>query len=819
MPDQSNRNEAQTRLDLITPALKEAGWEVADGSHIRVEVIAPGRLQGAGRRRDKQSIADYVLVYKNQKLAVVEAKHEDAPVTEGLGQAKEYADKLQTPFAFSTNGHGIYRVDMRNGAEGDVAQFPTPDELWEAVYGASEARERHWREQFSAVPLSDKGGQWQARYYQHNAITKTLDAIGAGQSRILLTLATGTGKTAIAFQIAWKLFQSRWSLGNWRSSQDEQTRARRPRILFLADRNNLADQAFNEFSAFPDDALVRIAPEEIRKRGSVPKNAHVFFTIFQTFMSGSDAHGNPKPSFGDYAPDFFDFIIIDECHRGGANDESSWRAIMEYFAPAVQLGLTATPKRDDNIDTYNYFGEPVYIYSLKQGINDGYLTPFKVKQFATTIDEYVYTSDDDVMEGEVDTRKLYIEEDFNRNIEIKQRENKRVDLFMDDIDQSQKTLVFCANQRHALLIRDLINQVKRSTDPNYCVRVTADDGKRGDANLRAFRDNEKTIPTVLTTSKKLTTGVDARNVRNIVLLRPINTIIEFKQIIGRGTRLFDGKEHFTIYDFVKVCGHFHDPQWDGEPVELEPCAVCDHYPCQCEPPPPQPCAQCGKQPCACIEPPPEPCRVCAQSPCVCQKMVKIKLADGKERDIQHMMATSFWHPDGTPMSAEQFLNSLYRDLPALFQDEDELRRLWSRPDTRRQLLDGLTEKGYGRQQLAELSGLINAEKSDLYDVLAYIAYDLPPISRAQRVGMCEVSIRANYDYQQREFLTFVLNQYVNEGVGELDDERLTNLIKLKYHTIPDAIAELGAVEGIREMFVGFQKHLYESPAARQPGQF
>jgi type I restriction enzyme, R subunit len=327
-----------------------------------------------------------------------------------------------------------------------------------------------------------------ADYYQHNAIENTLEAIANGRKRILLTLATGTGKTFIAFQLTWKLFQSRWNLSG------EPTR--RPRILFLADRNILADQAYNAFSAFAEDALVRIAPDEIRKRGRVPKNGSVFFTIFQTFMTGRDAEGNPAPSFGDYPPDFFDFIVIDECHRGGAN-EGNWRGILEYFAPAVQLGLTATPKRRGNVDTYAYFGEPVYIYSLKEGINDGYLTPFKVKQIATTLDHYVYTADDQLIEGEVEEGRRYTEDDFNRVIEIKEREKYRVKLFMDAIDQKQKTLVFCATQEHALAVRDLINQMKTSKDPNYCVRVTANDGALGDQHLRAFQDNEKTIPTIL----------------------------------------------------------------------------------------------------------------------------------------------------------------------------------------------------------------------------------------------------------------------------------------------------------------------------------
>src|SRR4051795_12044393 len=256
----------------------------------------------------------------------------------------------------------------------------------------------------------------------NEAETRAEDAISTGRDRILLTLATGTGKTFIAFQIAWKLFHSRWNLSREPS--------RRPRILFLADRNILADQAYNAFSAFPEDAMVRIAPDEISKKGKVPKNGSLFFTIFQTFMSGPPKEGQPSPYFGEYPPDFFDFIVVDECHRGGAKDESNWRGILEYFAPAVQLGLTATPKRRDNIDTYAYFGAPVYTYSLREGINDGFLTPFRVRQISTTLDEYVYVPDDQIVEGDIETGKRYVEKDFNKIIEIKAREKKRVELFM-----------------------------------------------------------------------------------------------------------------------------------------------------------------------------------------------------------------------------------------------------------------------------------------------------------------------------------------------------------------------------------------------------
>jgi type I restriction enzyme, R subunit len=569
-------NEAETRAEHIDPALKAAGWGVVEGSRVlREHGITLGRLQpgvsGGGKGgpslRAKAEIADYVLVYRNTKLAVIEAKAWDKLHSEGASQAKRYAAKLALRFAYASNGRAIYGIDMATGAEGDVAVYPSPEELWKLTFAEANA----WRDRFATVPFEDKGGTWQGRYYQDIAITRVLEAIETGRNRILLTLATGTGKTFIAFQLAWKLFQSRWNLRDWRTSVEP---TRRPRILFLADRNILADQAYNAFSAFPDDALVRIDPADIRKKGRVPKNGSIFFTIFQTFMSGTPLDGRPAPYFGEYPADFFDFIIIDECHRGGANDEGTWRAILDYFAPAVQLGLTATPKRSLNADTYAYFGEPVFMYSLKEGINDGFLTPFKVKQIATTLDDYVYTPDDEVVEGEIEVGKRYEEKDFNKVIEITEREAYRVKLLMGMINQREKTLVFCATQAHALAVRDLINQAKtldsHGRDPLYCVRVTANDGAMGDQHLRDFQDNEKTIPTILTTSQKLSTGVDARNVRNIVLLRPINSMIEFKQIIGRGTRLYDGKDHFTIYDFVRAHHHFADPEWDGEPLEPEP---------------------------------------------------------------------------------------------------------------------------------------------------------------------------------------------------------------------------------------------------------
>jgi type I restriction enzyme R subunit len=789
-------NESETRAELIDPKLKACGWGVVEGSKILREYnITAGKIQTGGGR-SKKIIADYVLVYKGIKLAVVEAKSNDLVVGEGVAQAKQYAEKLTLETTYSTNGKEIYSICMKTGAEGLVNNYLSPEELWHKTF----AVQNEWREKFANVPFEDKSGSWQLRYYQEIAVKNTLEALANNKERILLTLATGTGKTAIAFQIAWKLFQTRWNL--------KRDGSRRPRILFLADRNILADQAFNSFSAFPEDALVRIKPSEIKKKGNVPTNGSIFFTIFQSFMSGTDKDGNPAPYFGSYPPDYFDFIIIDECHRGGANDEGNWRAILNYFAPAVQLGLTATPKRQDNVDTYKYFGEPVYIYSLKEGINDGFLTPFKVKRIKTTLDDYTYTSDDQIVEGEIVEGRTYTESDFNRIIEIKEREAKRVQIYMDEANQKEKAIIFCATQDHASAVRDLVNQYKTSTNPNYCVRVTANDGEIGEQFLREFQDNEKTIPTILTTSQKLSTGVDARNIRNIVLMRPVNSMIEFKQIVGRGTRMFDGKEFFTIYDYVDAYHHFADPEWDGEPLEPEP----DSEPKQPKPP----CKVCNKRPCECEKPEKEPCDICGELFCNCskQKKVKIKLRDGKEREIQSMISTSFWGADGKPISAEQFLNNLFGELPNLFKSEAELRTLWSNPMTRKVLLEKLDSAGFPKSDLLIVQSLVNMENSDLFDVLEYVFNgNYNSLTREQRVAASQATIFALLDNKQKEFIEFVLSKYVETGVEELDQDKLPILLTNKYQSLEDAKEVLGNVGDISKLFIEFQKYLYEERVA------
>jgi len=769
-------NEAETRAEHIDPALTAAGWGVIAGSKVRREVIITlGRLQGGGNRA-RGDIADYVLEHNNRRLAVVEAKRWDAPYTEGVGQAKKYSGKLTARFAYSTNGQKIYQIDMETGKEGDIASFPSPDELWDIIF--SKANE--WQDKFNSTSFPIKSPNNPPRYYQEIAANRVLDAIAYNKTRMLLTLATGAGKTSIAFWIAWKLFEHRWTL--------QGDSGRRPRILFLADRNGLANQALNDFSDFDEGVCVRIDPSEVSKKKHVPTNGSIFFTIFQTFMS----EGSGQVNYGSYPPDFFDLIIVDECHRGGANDEGNWRKILEYFSPAVQLGLTATPKRKLNVDTYKYFGDPLYTYSLKEGIGDGFLTPFRVEQIATTIDEYTYVPDDQVIEGEVDDEKRYAEKDFNKSIVIRERERKRVEIFLNKINPNDKTLVFCASQEHALLVRDLINQMKKIPHPDYCHRVTANDGAIGDQHLKDFQNNDNTIPTILTTSQKLSTGVDARNVRNIVLMRPINSMIEFKQIIGRGTRLYDGKDYFTIYDFVEAYKLFNDSEWDGEPIEPEPRkpkskskdgeANSDDTATDDEDEPDKP------------------------------KKLVIKLADGKERQIQFMSATNFIGPDGKLISSAQFIQLLYDTLilPEHLKSEDHLRTVWSDPATRKALLEGLAEAGFSRESLSTIQGLISAERSDLYDVLQFIAFSKPTMTRAKRVEISKSDVYVDLDQHQREFVDFVLSQYIELGVDELDQDKLPKLIQLRYQSLSEGLEKIGGIEKAKSAFIGFQRHLYES---------
>jgi type I restriction enzyme, R subunit len=735
--------EADTRAKYIDPALKESGWEYDGTSTVSREVrvrrefsITEGRILGGGKR-GKLKIADYVLEYKGVRLAVVEAKKFDLNYTEGTAQAIEYAKKLQIPYAYSTNGQKIRQINMATGEEKDVENYPRPEELLASL----KEPVNEWRDEFRSVPFENKGQS--VRYFAQLAVEKTLDSIASGDKRILLTLATGTGKTRIAFHIAWKLFQTRWTITG--------EKKRRPRILFLADRNILANQAYNEFSAFTEDERIRISPKSIAKRKSVPTNANIFFTIFQTFMTGLEG----KPNFGEYPQDFFDVIIVDECHRGGANDESNWRDILEYFASAVQIGLTATPKRKDNVDTYKYFGDPKFVYKLKDGIEDGFLTPFRVRKYTTNIDEYVYDPEDDVLEGDIEAGEEYTDGDWNTKIEIRQREEYLINLFMKNIGTNEKTIVFCANQNHAALIRDIINEKKQNANPTYCVRVTANDGELGEDYLRTFQDNEKTI--------------------------------EFKQIIGRGTRLYDGKDYFTIHDFFNASHNFYDPEWDGDPDIPVDGGIIDGP--NVGPTGPGGVGGGTSRP---------------------EKIV-VRLSNGKELAFQNITEKMFYSVDGKTMTLAEFIQSLFNtlDMPEFFRNEEKLREIWSAPGTRKQLLQNLENAGFPKKQLEDIQDLIDAKSSDLFDVLEYVKYHFTPIMREARAVISRSIMETELTAKQMEFVDFLVQQYVIAGVDELDDSKLETLLAIKYKTATEGVAILGSVDIARNIFLTFQKHLYK----------
>ena len=758
-------SEQDTRRQLIDPKLKEAGWEVVEGSRIITErYFTNGRLTQSGRQA--KSRYDYVLIYKNVKLAVVEAKKSGMSYGDAVGQVKDYNEQLKLPFAYVTDGNEIREMHYVGDAchEQDVAAFPSPEEMYQRAFPENNEVE----DALSQIPFNRSGGK-EPRYYQELAINRTISALGRGKKKILLTLATGTGKTYIAFQIVWKLFEAKWSQSGLGK--------RMPRILFLADRNVLADQAKGSFGQFPDNMLQKIKPGTDK----APTNGSIFFGIFQALMTG-----DPK-LYKQYPEDFFDLVIVDECHRGGAAEGSNWQGILDHF-DAAKLGLTATPRRDENADSYEYFGDPVYEYSLKQGVEDGFLSPFKTHIFSTSYDTYIYSDDDEVLMGEPEQGKTYTSSEFNRKIEIRAREKKRVQLFLQYMNPDDKTIIFCATVRHAQLIADIINEEVEDRPANYCVRVTSDDGVVGDNHLRTFQDNDKKLPTILTTSRKLSTGVDALNVRNIVLFRPVNSMIEFKQIIGRGTRTYEGKFFFTVYDFEGASDHYSDPEWDGPPLERE-----------------------GGMP----TPAPTPTPPLGEDDDDDNgddkktKLIKIKLSDGHERDITYTDKV-LYNAHNKPVTLEEFIETLFDEsIPELFENEAKLQQIWSLPKTRAELLIKLREVGYGEGQLKSVQALVGAKECDIYDVLRHISFRKNMLKRSDRMLNTREVYYPTIDKPHQEFIDFIGHQYINRGVWELSQENLPKLIELRYGTIADGTNNLGDISLIKNVYNEFQESLYK----------
>lgn len=762
-------SESDTRANYIDPKLHESQWEPI---HIVREYYFTDGRKLLGNKRGKRLFLDYLLKYNNTNLAIVEAKKLDDHPTKGLQQALEYAEKLDISFVYATNGVRIYEFDRRLGKGDYIDDFPTPKDLYNRFFGKT----NQLKEQLHNIPFL-LTGNFGPRYYQEIAVNKTMESIADGQDRILLTLATGTGKTFIAFQIVHKLLQAKWNLdGN----------DRRPRILFLADRNVLADQAINTFNPYEND-VIKIDGEEVRKRnGVVPTNAYIFFAIYQAIADREDIGGY----YSKYPSDFFDLVIIDECHRGSANEEGSWRAILDHFSPAIHLGMTATPKRDDNVDTYQYFGKPIYEYSLKEGIQDGFLTPYKVKRVTTNIDEYIHTNDSRILQGEV-TKDRYEIKDFNRSITINQRTDLEARTILEQIGKMDKTIVFCANQDHALDLRDFINKHKTVSDPNYCVRVTSDEGKHGRELLEMFQDNDKDIPVILTSSKMLTTGVDARNVRNIVLTAPIGSMVEFKQIIGRGTRVFDGKDFFTIIDFVGATNLFYDTAWDGEAEEVEEGGT------RGETKPKEP-----KEPKV-----DEPGESYERK----EKLI-VELSNGRKLKVTDV-DTRYIDENGRPLTAREFLEKLIGELPGIYTDVEQLRSIWSNPDSRSDLLIKLADLGFDKAQLNDLRNMIATPDCDIFDVLAHISFSSDLMTRKQRVEFVKGDPKVFEVYKNleaKEFLEFVLKHYEKFGIEELRRDKLGDLVTLKLGTAKDAKNAFGNMDVLIGAYYKIQENIYRA---------
>jgi type I restriction enzyme R subunit len=760
-------NEEDTRANYIDPMLQRCDWKP---EHIiRGYYFTDGRRLLGGKRGERK-YADYLLKHRNVNLAIIEAKKLTLEPTEGLQQAVDYAQILQIRFVYSTNGLRHYEFDMELGRGTFVDGIPTPDVLYERVMSESHGL----KEQLLNQPF-DLNGTNKPHYYQVNAVNKVMEAIANKQQRILITLATGTGKTFIAYQIVHKLFQTRWNLDRT---------DRRPKILFLADRNILANQAINTFNPYEKD-LVKIDGSEVRRRnGIVPTNANLFFAIYQAIAEKEDIGGYYKQ----YPKDFFDLVIIDECHRGSANEQGTWRAILDHFSTAIHLGMTATPKNDANVDTYAYFGKAVYEYSLINGINDGFLTPYKVKRITTNIDEYIVSDRDEVVRGEHE-QSYYALSDFERKLVLPQRTDLIAYTIIEQINTMDKTIVFCVNQRHALQMRDNINLHKKANDPHYCVRVTSDENELGRQFLERFQDNDKDIPVILTSSQMLTTGVDARNVRNIVLVREIKNMVEFKQIIGRGTRLFEGKDYFTIIDFTGATNLFHDPAWDGELIDSDedgPRRVTGRP----RPIPPDP-----------IYPPLPP-----------KEHVEVVIKNGKRFRVTDI-ETRFIDASGKPLTAKEFLEKLLDSTPELYLTAEELREQWSNPDKRDILLKKLEDQGFDRQHLTLMREVISAKDCDIFDVLSYLSFSSEMLTRSQRVHLAQAdhSFDVITNVRARDFMRFVLQRYEKDDIDELKRDKLGELIKLNNLGTPREAAQLfGGSDKLVEAFYKLQETLYKA---------
>lgn len=756
--------EADTCREFVTPRLMDSGWGNAPHVIGEQRTFTNGRIYVVGGkvRRGKQKRADYILYYRRDfPLAVVEAKEIGLPAETGVQQAREYAEILGLKFAYATNGHRIIEIDYTTGTEREVERYATPDELFARLNTSAQIPQDSSK--YLLEPFNLISGKV-PRYYQQIAINRVIEAILLGQKRILATLATGTGKTCVAFQICWKLWNSRWnSKGEYR----------RPKILFLADRNILVDDPMAKMFAPFADARHKISG------GDTSQSRDMYFGIYQALTTSN------ADVFREYRPDFFDLIIIDECHRGSSRDESAWRAVLDYFKPAIQFGMTATPLREESRDSYEYFGNPVYTYSLRQGIEDGFLAPYRVHRVITTVDAAGWRPSKDELDrfGRPVPDEEYQTKDFERVVALRSR-TKAIAKHLTDLlkgtDRFAKTIVFCVDQEHAAELRqELINLNSDLVTeyPDYVCRVTADEKAIGLTHLSHFQDVDKPTPVILTTSQMLTTGVDAEMVKNVVLARVVSSRSEFKQIVGRGTRLkVDyGKEYFNIIDFTGTAtSHFADPDFDGEPARIEEVVVDDtgdvvetnleeqlgvdeqeaEYSVETE-------HDTGSEGEIITEPPSEP--------------RKYYVDGGEVEVIGHLVYDL--DTDGKKLQVVKYTDYSGRAVRTLYPTREVLHSAWSNPDTRAEVLRELTERGISFEELA-----VSSEQPDVdpFDLLCHLAWNAPLRTRRQRADAAKRQTQdlfTQYGDTAREILTLMLERYVERGI--LQFNVLSELMKVQ----------------------------------------
>ncbi|HEY3324153.1 MAG TPA: DEAD/DEAH box helicase family protein [Planctomycetota bacterium] len=778
-------NEADTCRRLVTPKLIAAGWEDDPHSIGEQRTFTDGRIvvTGSKIRRREQKRADYILRYtRDFPLAVVEAKADGELATAGMQQAKVYAEMLDLKFAYSTNGNETVEFDYTTGIERVVNAFPTPAELWARLRAAKGLSDKKIVAQL-LTPLSLVAGKV-PRYYQEIAVNRAVEAILKGDKRILLTMATGVGKSLVAFQVCWKLWNSRWN----RTGEH-----RRPRILYLADRNILVDDPKDKTFAPFGDARWKI------EGGVINKGREMYFAIYQAIARDENRPG----LYREYAPDFFDFIVVDECHRGSAKDDSCWREILEYFEPAYQLGMTATPKRDDNADTYRYFGNPIYTYSLRQGIEDGFLAPYRVHRIVTTWDAAGWRPSQGDLDryGRSIPDQEYNTRDFERIVALKARTQaiaRHLTDFLKATDRFAKTIVFCVDQEHADDMRQALNNLNAdlvAQFPDYVCRVTADEGGIGRGHLSRFQDVETQTPVILTTSQLLTTGVDIPTCKNVALARVVNAMTEFKQIIGRGTRVRDdyGKLFFNILDYTGSATRlFADPDFDGEPARITEEEIGEDG--------------TPTQPPVITEPAPEPPE--SSPPEEPPEERRKFYYDGGHVEIGAHLVYDI-DPDGKQLRCVLYTDYAADKVRTLFPSAAELRAKWTDPDRRGEVLAALEEQGIDFEHLRTETKQPDA---DPFDLLCHLAYNAPLRTRrerAERLRREKKDFFDQYGPQAKAILETLLEKYAEHGTAQFIIPDVLKVPPLSEQgNVVEIVKLFGGAERLRDAVNQLQTLLY-----------